>query len=173
LVEFLPLQRMNADPIHFDAPGFRPKLAADQLQQGSFSGAAWSHDRRDFALGNIQVDPVENQPLAAMERQVAHGDCDNSWRRFGGGNGSRGHPEGVRSSKGSDRQAAPIRRNRLESRLVSGLRAGKSNRGHSKTGNLGNFRLERLSFPMLIPVGDYPAAFDPGKFMLTAARGAG
>ena len=74
---------------------------------------------------------------------------------------------------GSDRQAAPMWQNRLESRLVSGLRAGKSNRRHSKTGNLGNFRLERLSFPMLIPVGGYPAAFDPGKFMLTAARGAG
>jgi len=64
--------------------------------------------------------------------------------------------------------------NQYSCRTVTELRIGyRPALPGLKTGNLGNFRLERLSFPMLIPVGGYPAAFDPGKFMLTAARGAG
>ena len=39
----------------------------------------------------------------------------------------------------------------VESRLVSGLGAGKSNDRRRKVSEFGNFRVERLSFPMLIP----------------------
>src|SRR5690606_38344028 len=47
-----------------------PQLPADQLQKGGLTRAAGPHDGGDLAAGDIDIDIVEDQPLAPRKTQA-------------------------------------------------------------------------------------------------------
>lgn len=67
---------MHVLAIHMDRARIRFELAADQLQQRSFTCATWTHNGRDLATLDIHIDIIENRTFTPVEAQATDFDQD-------------------------------------------------------------------------------------------------
>ena len=84
---------VHINAVERDRPLLRPPLAADDAQQRGLAGAGRTHDRRDFAARDIDIDPFVNLARAMAEMQAAHAHQHVGVLRNEGHVGGRGRRE--------------------------------------------------------------------------------
>jgi hypothetical protein len=70
-IECLAGEPMDILTIYFDAPPAGAQLPPDQFQQRSLTGTAGPHDGRHLALGNVDINTVENGSVTMGEVEIA------------------------------------------------------------------------------------------------------
>jgi hypothetical protein len=72
LIEFGLIQSSDVHTVYQDLPAVRIQLPRNQSQQRRFARTTWSHNRRDIATGNRDIQIFEYRARTSREVEVTN-----------------------------------------------------------------------------------------------------